>query len=165
MKIIKVIFVLLSITAFSSAFGQHNDIYTVKLNFHHSLRIPDNYVSVYFDRYGDSIHVSVKSIPKDTVSLKWKQTRRDYSFELTLTEFEKVVAAVKKINCSDIANDLGSGGLDGTVCKIEIGGIGNGITYKVWSPDYDTKERSLQSFLDACKLILLTAKLDPKKIL
>ncbi len=165
MKMIKIIFALLIIAVLSPLFGQNNEIYSVKFNFHHSKRIPDNYVSVDFQRYGDSIHVSVKSIPMDSVSLKWKATKREYSFELTLTEFEKVVAAVKKINCTDIAKGLGFSGFDGTVCEIEIGGIGSGITYKVWSPDYGTKERSLQSFLDACTLILVTAKLDPKSIL
>jgi hypothetical protein len=165
MNTIKILFILFLITIFGSSYGQNTEIYTIKFNFHHSRRIPDNYVSVNLERYGDSIHVSVKSIPMDTVSLKWKETKQEYSFGLALTEFEKVVSSVKMINCMDIANGLGFIGFDGTVCEIEIGGIGTSITFKVWSPDYETKERNLQPFLEACKLILVTGKLDPKKIL
>lgn len=165
MKTIKNIFALLILATFSSSFVQDHEIYSVKFSFHHSRRIPNNYVSVNFERYGDSIHVSVKAIPMDTVSLKWKETKQEYSFDLSLTEFEKVVASVKNINCTDITDGLGFSGFDGTVCKIEIGGLGSGIIYKVWSPDYQTKKRNLQAFLDACKLILTTAKLDPKMIL
>jgi hypothetical protein len=165
MKIMKVLFILLCTTVFSSSFAQNNEIYTIKLDIQHSRRIPHNHVSIDLERYGDDIHVHVKSIPKDTVSLEWKSTSRDYLFELTFAEFEKVVSAVKKINCTDIVNGLDVCGFDGITCQIEIGGIGNSITYKVWSPEYQTKERSLQSFLDACILILETSKLGAEKIL
>lgn len=165
MKIVKAIFTIVAIIVTNQSFGQKNDIYNVKFKFHHSRRMQDHDVSVYFQRLGDNIQVYVKSMPKDTLSVKWKETKREYSFELNMTEFEKVVAAVKKINCSDITNGLGYSGFDGTTCEIEIGVGGSGITYKVWSPDYETNERNLRSFLDACKLILVTAKLDPQAIL
>jgi hypothetical protein len=165
MKIYKMFLKLLFFTAFIPLFGQKNDIYSVKFNFFHSKRIPDNHVSVEFERSGDKIQVSIKSIPKDSVSLEWKKSKRKNSFELSLIEFNKVVAAIKKINCSDIVNNLGNSGFDGTDCEIVMGGLRSSISYNVWSPNYDTKERNLQSFLEACKLILLTAKLDPNKIL
>lgn len=165
MKIFKLIFSILLLISSIQSFGQNADIYTVKFKFHHSRRIPDNYVSVSFERYGDSIHVFAESIPKDTISLKWKETKRKYSFEISMVDFQKVVTAVTKINCTDIASGLSFSGHDGTTCGIEIGGLGNGITYRVWTPNYNTQQRNLQPFLDACKVILLTAKLDPEKIL
>jgi hypothetical protein len=90
---------------------------------------------------------------------------RNYIFEIHMNEFEKVVNAVQKINCIDISNGLDVIGKDGATCEIEVAGLGSGITYKVWSPTYHTQKRNLQQFLDACKLILQTAKLSPEEIL
>lgn len=55
-------------------------------------------------------------------------------------------------------------GNDGKTCEIEFGNYSTAIMYSVWKPDYNAKERHLQSFLDACTLILQIAKLDPDKI-
>ncbi len=94
-----------------------------------------------------------------------ERNQKNYSLELNLIEFEKLVTSIKNINCTQIINNLEFDGVDGTDCKIEIGGTSNSITYKIWSPDYYTKERNLSAFLDACNLILLAAKLNPKEIL
>ena len=163
---VKVCLLIMLFTGLTSeTYGQDHGIYQVKFDFYHSLRIPNHHVSVELQRYGDSIAVHVKSKPMKDQESKWDNTKVDTTFELTKSEFDKIVAVVAKINCSDIVSGLDFTGHDGTSCEITYGSYAAGISYKVWSPDYDTKKRNLEEYLEACKLILVTANLDPKEIL
>jgi hypothetical protein len=161
----KIFLLIIMLTSFTiESFGQNHGIYYVKFDFYHSLRIPNYHVSVDFQRYGDSISVRIISEPMKNQDEKWNKTKIDSTFELEKSEFDKVVEAVQKINCANIADGLDYSGLDGTTCEISYGGISTGISYKVWTPDYDTKKRNLEDYMDACKLILMTVKLDYKEI-
>ena len=166
MTTLKNIFVLLILlTSFTvETYGQDHGIYHVKLDFYHSRRIPNHHVSVNFQRYGDSISVHIKSEPMSNQSDKWNKTKIDSTFEINKTEFDKIVKVVQKINCANIADGLDFTGLDGTTCEISYGGISTGISYTVWTPNYDTKKRNLEDYMEACKFILVTVKLDPKEI-
>lgn len=166
MTTVKNIFLLLILlTSYAlETFGQDHGIYNVKFNFSHSRRIPNHHVSADFQRYGDSISVHVISEPMSNQSDKWNKTKVDSTFVLDKTEFDKIVKAVQKINCVDITAGLDFTGRDGTVCEIFYGGISTGISYTVWAPDYDTKKRNLEDYMEACKFILVTVKLDPKEI-
>ena len=75
-----------------------------------------------------------------------------------MAEIDKVVAAVKKIDWKVIKDQVGYSGFDGISCEIEFGNYSSSISYKVWYPDYGP--RNLSTFLEACKTILETAKLD-----
>lgn len=141
--------------------AQQNDIYFVKFEFNHSLRIDNYHVLVELQRRGNDITVHVVTEPMEG----YDGTKRNYQFELSKAEFDEVCAGVKQIDCKDIVNDLGTLGLDGTICEIEYGSYATAISYKVWSPDLDTRKRNLTPFLNACKLILETGKLKPKEIL
>ncbi len=161
----KILLLLILLTSYTvETFGQDHGIYYVKFDFYHSRRIPNHHVSVNFQRYGDSISVHVISKPMSNQSDKWNRTKIDSTFVLDKTEFDKIVQAVQKINCADIAAGLDFTGLDGTVCEISYGGISTGISYTVWTPNYDTKKRNLEDYMEACKFILVTVKLDPKEI-
>lgn len=160
----KLFFALFFLTILGTASAQKSEIFNVKFILEHSRRISNNHVSVDFRHFGDSIRAYVKCIPMDTSSPKWKETILDTSFQITVIEFENIIASVRKINCNDIINGAGYCGKDGYYCEIEMG-ICNSISYKVWSPEYNTKERNLQAYLNAAKLIIIAAKLDPNKIL
>jgi hypothetical protein len=163
---LKVLLLLMLFTGLTAnTYGQEHGVYQVKFEFYHSLRIPNHHVSVEFQRYGESISVHVKSEPMKDQDSKWNDTKLDTTFELTKSDFDKIVEVVAKINCSDIVSGLDFTGLDGTTCEITYGSYAAGVSYKVWSPDYDTKKRNLEEYLEACKLILVTANLDPKEIL
>ena len=161
-KISLLLMLLTSLTI--ETYGQDHGIYYVKFDFYHSRRIPNNHVSVEFQRFGDSISVHLISEPMNNQSEEWNETKQDSTFELEKYEFDKIVEVVQKINCTDIAAGLDFTGLDGTTCKISYGGISTGISYKVWTPDYDTKKRNLEDYMSACKLILVTVKIEPKEI-
>ena len=162
-KYFLLIIVLTSFTV--ETFGQDHGIYHVKFDFYHSRRIPNHHVSVDFQRYGDSISVHIISEPMGNQGEQWNKTKIDSTFELKKSEFDKVVETVQKINCSNIAAGLDYYGLDGTTCEISFGGISTEISYRVWTPDSDTKKRNIDDFMEACKMILMTVKLDPKEIL
>lgn len=156
---------MLCIGLTANTYGQDHGVYQVKFDFYHSLRIPNHHVSVEFQRYGDSISVHVKSEHMKDQDSKWNDTKLNTTFEMTKSDFDKIVEVVAKINCSDIASGLDSTGRDGTTCEITYGSYSSGISYKVWSPDYDTKKRNLEEYLEACELILVKANLNPKEIL
>ena len=161
----KIFLLIIMLTGFTiETFGQDHGIYHVKFDFHHSRRIPNHHVSVDFQRYGDSIMVHVISEPMENQGEQFDKSKIDTVFELEKSEFDKVVETVQKINCSNIAAGLDYSGLDGTTCKISHGGISTEIAYTVWTPDYETKKRNLEDFMEACKMILKTVKLDPKEI-
>ena len=92
---------------------------------------------------------------------------RAYSFNISESDFEKVVASIRQINCTDVFNRIiaGDGGTDGTSCAISFGNYQSTMSYKIWSPTYNAKERNLTDYVAACKVILTTAKLNPKEIL
>jgi len=56
-------------------------------------------------------------------------------------------------------------GNDGTGVILEIVLTMDKISYSIWSPSYNTKERNLEPFLAICKDILLLAKMKPKDYL
>jgi hypothetical protein len=114
---------------------------------------------------GDSAEVSVKSNPLDSTSTKWKSTKINESYSISETEFNEIVDAVQRISCDQIKSNLGYFGNDGTICKITFGNYFSEISYKIWTPNHETKERDLQNFLTACEVVLETGNLNPIKIL
>ena len=164
--IAKISFLFIFLTSLTiSTYGQDHNIYHVKFDYYHSKRIPNQHVSVEFQRFGDDISVHVVSEPMQGQDSKWDKTKIDSTYKLDKSEFDKIVQAVKQVNCSDIASSLDFTGLGGSTCKLSFGGISTEISYKVWSPDFDTEKRSLSEFMNACKLILRIANLDPEEII
>jgi hypothetical protein len=148
-----------------STYGQDHSIYHVKFDYYHSMRIPNHHVSVEFQRFGDSISVHVVSEPMHGQDSKWDETKIDSNYKLNKSEFDKIAEAVKQVNCSDIASGIDFTGLDGSTFKLSFGGISSEISYKVWTPNYDTEKRNLSEFMNACKLILRIVNFDPEEII
>lgn len=147
------------------SFGQEQDIHQIEFKFQHSLRIPHNSVLIKMARLSDGTTVNVTSNPMNIESERWIETKLDDSFELPNSEFDEVVEAIQSIEYTDIKSNQDYVGKDGTTCEILFENNGTITSYKIWSPNYNTKERNLKAYLDACKLILKKAKLKPKKIL
>jgi len=53
-------------------------------------------------------------------------------------------------------------GNDGIVANLELVVTMDKISYSIWNPSSNTKERNLEPFLAICKEILLLAKMKPK---
>ena len=156
---------LFFILAQSSVVYSQSGINEITFNFRHSLRIPDHHVTIHIENYRHEITVKVKSEPLKGYEKEWGHTRIDTTYKITADVFQQLTQSVLLIDGNSIIKRLNDRGMDGTVCEIKFGSFQNAVSYKFWSPQYNTKQRNLDSFLDACKLIIRTGKLDPKEIL
>jgi hypothetical protein len=138
----------------------------VKLEFWHSLRIPYNNLEiklmVYYGNKEDKIKVIAKSSPTYD-DKRFQYSKIDTSFLIDRGEFIKIIDLIKSISASDIYS-YSTMGADGSSCGISFGNFQNLISYNVWSPDINTKERRLENFMIAFKAIIEIAKIDSEKI-
>jgi hypothetical protein len=137
----------------------------ISLRFNHSMRIPHNEVTIQIVERQDAVTIKVKSEPLLTTEKKWEHTRIDTMFKISIEVFKLLEQAVLLIDGNNVVKGLDFTGMDGTTCEIKFGNYANAVTYQVWAVNYDTQKRKLESFLEACKLILKAGKLDPKEIL
>ena len=135
----------------------------IKFELTHSLRIPDYIVTIEMRKKKDMVFTHVTSDPMKKIN-EWKHTVVDTSYSIDTSLFFRIAASLQKISKKDIEN-AGVDGLDGYTCMIAFGNEDSLSYYSVWSPDYATKKRKLSEFLAACKLIIKTAGLKPKKIM
>ncbi len=158
--------VVLSGTLFTPKFAssQTATFPQLKFTFQHSLRIPDNYVSVVFTNGLDSVDVHVQSLPKEASEAKWAASKKEYSFRIGKAEYAQIIRSVQRIDQWAITAAADFKGFDGTSWKIEFGDMRKPVIYNVWSADFQTQARHLQPFVDACKFILQVSKLDPQVI-
>jgi hypothetical protein len=94
---------------------------------------------------------------------KFEYSNIDTSFFVDKDKFYKILDLLKSIPPSDIYSEY-TLGCDGTDIIIEFGHFQNYVSYKVWTPDYKTKERKLEAFLNACKMIIEIVNLNPDNI-
>jgi hypothetical protein len=72
---------------------------------------------------------------------------------------------LKSISIADITEEMKhSEGFDGAICSLSFGSANTQITYQVWSPDLNTRERRLEDYLKACEYIIKSAHLQPEEI-
>ena len=147
-----------------SSYGQiHID--EISLEFTHSLRIPNHEVKI------DVIHV----LDADTVVIRvqsnpmkndpnWIHTKIDTSYLITKEEFKTLKDLAYSISVEDIKKAMTGVGTDGTLCRLGYGDFQNKIIYQVWTPDYNTKERGLEKYMEACEMMLKMAGFKPRKI-
>ncbi|MBC5993775.1 hypothetical protein [Pontibacter cellulosilyticus] len=103
----------------------------------------------------------------DPVTKKLKSPGKNVDKDTTITEaqFIAIVNALQQIKQTDVSGGPHPSLLDGSSCYISYGARGTSVTFHANTPDYETDKRNLTGFLNAYKLILKTAELDPKAIL
>jgi hypothetical protein len=133
------------------------------LEFNHSLRIPNGLVQIQIYNRPNGVELRAYSQPlKDTQ--EWAHTRVQRTLSISKEVFQKWYQQAQTFNQIDLEQAMIMG-KDGATCSIEFGGFGGTVTYKFWSPNYDTKPRGLTSFLSLFEEILTAAGFDPKEIL
>ena len=149
----------------SSASGKRvrNEINFIALEFNHSLRIPNHHITVEIIDRKNEVAVDIHSEPMNA-DQKWEHTKKDTTVFISKDQFKILRSKTKKLKEIDVGKACRIG-TDGTSCAIKIGGFGNSITYKFWSPDYSTSKRGLENFVQLVKDILQLAGFDPKEIL
>jgi hypothetical protein len=160
--------IFISLLSLTAAFSQ--EVRIIELEYSTAVR-PDNArVKVHISRdTHTSYSVRVESVSTwleiNPNSLKPETKPTEKRIAITEGQFQALVTSLQKIRPTDIIGGPHPSLLDGASCSIYYGANGTGITYHVNTPDYETDERNLNKFLDAYKLILRTAELDPEKIL
>ena len=157
------LFALFILTVCSS-YGQ---IRTDKVNFKftHSLRIPNHEIII------DVIHI----IDRDTVLMRvqsnpieneprWLHTKIDTTYKVNKQQFKALKEIVQSISLEDMKKAMRGGGTDGTLCELGFGDWQNKIIFQVWTPNYDTKERGLEKYMEACEMMLRMVKFKPRKV-
>jgi hypothetical protein len=136
-----------------------------QISFHleHSLRIPNYKVDIEMSKRFNGVFLHVSSSPMPGHS-GWDNTRIDTTYKINEVVFDKVLSSIRLISPKDLQS-AGVSGDDGTSCEIRFGDYQNYISYVIWTPNYNTKERKTEDFLNACKQFIVAAHLDPKKIL
>ncbi|WP_439882766.1 hypothetical protein ACSX1A_06255 [Pontibacter sp. MBLB2868] len=160
--------VLFSIISFTAALGQ--EVTFVKLEYITAVR-PDNaHVKVdIFQDIDNSYRLKVEALSLwlkiKPQSLKPEVKPTTVEISITEEQFQKIVNSLQRIKQEDIIGGPHPSILDGSTCSISYGSLGTAVSFQVNTPGYDTYRRELSDFLEAFKLILTTANLDPKQIL
>ena len=163
MRKITLIFILIVSTGVIFGQQKNDKITYIKFAFWHSLRIPNHTVSIEIIKRQSEFIVKVKSTPMND-DIKWKYSKVDTSFYINKNKFIELSKKTSELNKINL-NKAIVRGIDGTECTIEFGNYGNTISYKFWSPNYDTEKRELVHFLNFCKILIETGELKPKEIL
>jgi len=135
----------------------------VSFKLQHAMRIPNNEVLIFVSLTDTIAEVHVKSKPM-LQDAEWAKTALDTSYKLTISEFVQIKNSVLRVAPVDFEKAFVSA-RNGTYCSITFGNTGNMVTHEYWSPHVKTKERDLERFIEACKLLIRTARLKEKDVL
>ena len=142
----------------------------MELEYNTAARMENAHVKVHISRdthdtYSLRVEALSLGLKIDPITLKPEAKPTEKKIAITEGQFQALVTSVKKIKQADVSSGPHPSLLDGASCSISYGAMGTGVTYYVNTPAYETDKRNLKNFLDAYKLILKTAGLDPEKII
>ena len=140
-----------------------NEMTFISFELTHSLRIPNHHVVINIVNRNKQQSVHLITNPLTKIKNKVYKAQ-DTVFAINVDEFEALSNAVLKLNDMNVAKAELSG-KDGTTCNIEFSSADKTVKYEFWSPDYETEQRGLTDFLNACKQIIEAAHLRPKDVL
>jgi len=95
---------------------------------------------------------------------KWKYSKIDTSFYIGKNKFIELSKKTFELNKINLNKAIVIG-KDGTECSIEFGDYMNTISYKFYTPNSNTENRTLTQFLNFCKILIKTGGLKPEEIL
>lgn len=124
------------------------------------MRIPYNQIIIDIQLNKNKPSLSVKSMPLNNDD-QWSYSKIDTSFTISSDEFNKLTSTIEKMLDSGLGINDTVSGKDGSEWLLQFEYKGVTKVYKAWSPDYDTKNRELNNFMENCRLIVETAKLKP----
>lgn len=137
----------------------------IHFNFQHSMRIPYQEVNISISPKVETASVRVQCDPMHYDGKKWTPAPIDTNYIIDIAVYEAISQTIETINFPTIAKSFNTLGHDGNTCTIEYGSWQNTLKLSIWSPEFDTENRGLSTFLEACESILKVANLDPKEIL
>jgi len=154
---LKLIFPVVLFFICNFSFGQtKHEWIDIKLNIKHSKRIPNNFVEISIERNRVNkkvVNVEIKSKPFKGAK-GWENSSIDTVFTASLENYSKIVESIKYLKQEDFYNNFSLMGVDGYNAILTFGSSSNSITYNVFSPTFNTKNRKLNPFLETCELIV-----------
>ena len=153
---------LIICSLFQISFAQDN--YSISLKFHHSQRPSYNSVNIYLNVRQDSVLVrsTVYSLNQETYSINDTPLVSN-NFKIDLNSYKEILTKVKLLSADKLLAKSGFGGKDGNQCTISYGN-NNQVSFSVWTPNSDTKERGLQEFYLLFKEILEIGKIKTGRV-
>jgi hypothetical protein len=88
----------------------------------------------------------------------------DTSFSLSIIEFQRIVSMLLALDTKSLSKAVELRGKDGNSSSIAYGNSESMTRFNVWSPDYKTKKRGLETLLNSMNQVLLTAYIKPKDV-
>jgi len=153
---------------FQASFAQYNylqinlEIETPKKKNHHTR----------FSLYQDSLfYIGIKnnSIIYNDKPETWLKRDFDTIINIRKEDFNKIAEMSMSLSSFTILKGINPSnpiiGNDGIVANLELVVTMDKISYSIWNPSSNTKERNLEPFLAICKEIILLAKMKPKDYL
>ncbi|GAB4459506.1 MAG: hypothetical protein Fur0028_13130 [Bacteroidales bacterium] len=164
-EIKKIIFLFMLVLYFQASFAQYNylqinlEIETQKKKNHHTR----------FSLYQDSLfYIGIKNNPiiYNDKPETWLKRDFDTIIKIRKEDFNKIAEMSMSLSSFTILKGMNPSnpiiGNDGIVANLELVVTMDKISYSIWNPSSNTKERNLEPFLAICKEILLLAKMKPK---
>lgn len=135
----------------------------ITLDFLHSLRIPNHHVSVEIRNQGGEllVHTISNTRGKDSI---FNHTKIDTLFSISFEPFLKTVVLIEILDTVAVQQNIEVDGLDGNACTVSFGNAEKSTSYSIWSPDFDTDDRNLRTYLNLCYQILMVGGLEPDEI-
>lgn len=162
----KIILLLVLVTCFQTGFAQY-DYLQINIEIHNPNK-KNNRLRCSLYKDSTSYLVSVKNNPmfKGDNYETWLKRDADIIIKISKEDFNSVAEKVIGLSSFELLKGMNPSnpviGNDGYGVILEIVVTVDKISYSIWSPSRNTKERNLESFLTICKGILLLAKLKPK---
>jgi len=169
-EIKKIIFLFILVLNFLASFAQYNYL-QINLEIQTSKKENNNIRISLYQEDSVSFFLGIKKNP--ILNLKdyktWLKRDADTIIKISKEDFNLVTEKVMKLSSFEMLKGMNPSnpiiGNDGIVVILEIVITMDKISYSIWSPSNNTKERNLEPFLAICKEILLLAKMKPKDYL
>jgi hypothetical protein len=108
------------------------------------------------------VNVVSKEIHADSIN---NRTTIDTTYIVKYQVFGKLSDAVLALPSSALMTNISFKGLGGCQTSVEFGNEFNSITYNVWSPNVETKQRQLDPYIAVAKLLIKAGKLNYKDLI
>jgi len=168
MKLLKILLLLLFVFVCSSCFAQY-ELLQINLEIQ-TLKEENNHIRFsLYQEHPDTFFLGIKRNPalnfKDYTT--WLKRDADTIIIISKDNFNKIAElSLRLSNLSIISGMCKTDYIlinnDNVAVNFEISEPYSKISYNIWNPNYNTKERNLDTFVDICKKILLLAESDYK---
>lgn len=137
----------------------------IEFSYINSRRIPFSEVKIKIAKMPNNnsaiVFVQSRSASNDP---QWDYSKIEKSTIIDMVTFKKFANAASSLDKINIEKAYVEG-KDGSTWQIQFGSKGKNKSYNFWSPNYNTKERELTTFVNLSEQIIETSKLKKEEIL